>query len=248
MSPVRSPAVNGIDAYDGRLQALIFDLDGTLYDQAPVRRAMLYRLLRVHLTSPLQGFVTLRALHSYRRAQEVLRRTPPDSGDIAAAQIELGAAEAGVSTERLAAWVTRWMEEEPLPFLAGAVRKEVTEVLQAARRSGLRLAVCSDYPAEQKLKAMGIADHFAVVVSAQDPRVQRFKPNPRGVELAIRELAVSKDEVIYIGDRPDVDAVAATRAGIQHFILSGRQNLGHLSAWLARQSPAVPARVGADGR
>ena len=206
---------------------------------------MLCRLLRVHLTSPVQGVLTLRALRSYRRAQEELRRTPPDSADIATAQIQLAARRVGVSAKVLAAWVARWMEQEPLPFLGSSVRKGTIELLQAAKKSGLRLAVCSDYPVERKLAAMRIADYFDVVVTAQDPRVQRFKPDPKGLELAIRELAIQKEEAVYIGDRADVDAVAASRAGIQHFILSRTQTFGRLSELLG-QSHAVVVSNGSE--
>ena len=83
---------------------------------------------------------------------------------------------------------------------------------------------------------MGIAEFFDVVVTAQDPEVQRFKPDPAGLELTLRRLAVRKDEAVYIGDRADVDAVAASRAGIRHFILKGTRNLSELSHLLIRWS------------
>jgi FMN phosphatase YigB (HAD superfamily) len=66
---------------------------------------------------------------------------------------------------------------------------------------------------------MGIDGFFDVVVTAQDPEVQRFKPDPRGLETALRRLAVQKNEVLYVGNRADIVA-AASRAGIRHIILS----------------------------
>src|SRR6202035_4241040 len=66
---------------------------------------------------------------------------------------------------------------------------------------------------------MGLTDFFDVIVTAQDPEVQRFKPDPEGLELVLQRLAVRMSEAVYIGDREDVDAVAASRAGIQYFIL-----------------------------
>jgi phosphoglycolate phosphatase/putative hydrolase of the HAD superfamily len=218
------------------LNALIFDVDGTLYEQGRVRRAMLYRLLRAHITSPMRGVFTLQILRAYRNAQDTLRRTPQRSGDITIEQLLLASRVTGASRASVAACVARWMEQEPLPLLASSIRKEIVELLREAKRLGLRLAVCSDYPAERKLAAMGIAEFFDVVVSAQDPEVQRFKPDPAGLELTIRRLAVRKDEAVYIGDRADVDAVAASRAGIRHFILNGTQNLSELSRLLIRRS------------
>jgi FMN phosphatase YigB (HAD superfamily) len=211
------------------LKALIFDVDGTLYEQGPVRRAMLYRILRAYRMSPVQGLWTLRTLYAFRKAQEVLRNIPPNSGDIAGAQLLIAGRRMGVSAETIAPLIARWIEQEPLSLLANSLREGIIELLREAKRCGMRLAVFSDYPANRKLAAMGIADFFDVVVSAHDPDVQRFKPDPIGLELTLRRLAVGKSEAVYIGDREDVDAVAASRAGMQHFILSGRQDCSELS-------------------
>ena len=58
------------------------------------------------------------------------------------------------------------------------------------RRRGTKLGALSDYPAVAKLEALGIADRFDVVLSAQDPRVHAFKPNPKGLLVALEALAV----------------------------------------------------------
>ena len=218
------------------LKAIIFDVDGTLYEQAPVRRAMLYRILRANLDSPIQGMITLQALRSYRKAHEELRRSPPDSGEIASEQLILASKRAGVTSEIVASHVTRWMEEEPLSLLATWMRKGTLALLQAAKRSGLKLAVCSDYPADRKLAAMGIAAFFDVIVTAQDPEVQRLKPDPRGLEVALQRLAVRSDEALYIGDRADVDGEAASRAGMRHFIVGHGQDFSELSKQLIQTS------------
>jgi len=231
-----STAVRSVHEPAGSLKALIFDVDGTLYEQAPVRRAMLYRILRTNLTSPRQGVVTLRTLYRYREAHEQLRNIPPDSSGIAGTQLLLASKAAGVSPEMIASCVARWMEQEPLSLLGAWIRKGTVELLRAAKRSGLRLAVCSDYPADRKLAAMGIAAFFDIVVTAQDPEVQRLKPDPRGLEVTLQRLAVRRNEAVYIGDRADVDAVAASRAGIQHFILRAGQSFTELSELWMRPS------------
>lgn len=229
-------AVDEAPALARCLKALIFDVDGTLYEQAPVRRAMLYRILRCHLANPAQGLATLRALHCYRTAHEKLRSAPPDYADVASAQVLLASKAAGIRPETLASCVARWMEQEPLPLLASWMRPGTVGLLQAARRAGLKLAVCSDYPADRKLAAMGIAGFFDVVVTAQDPEVQRLKPDPRGLEVALQRLAVRNDEALYVGDRTNVDGEAAARAGIRYVILRAGQSLNELSTLLIRPS------------
>jgi FMN phosphatase YigB (HAD superfamily) len=86
--------------------------------------------------------------------------------------------------------------------------------------------VVSDYPAAAKLNALGIAHLFDVVLCAQDPAIGVFKPHPRGLENALERLGVDASEALYVGDRADVDAVAASAARIPCAILSrarGRQ-------------------------
>jgi HAD superfamily hydrolase (TIGR01549 family) len=199
---------------------------------------MLYRILRAHWRNPAQGFRTLRSLYAYRVAQEELRKTPSGVGDIASAQLRLASKRVGIGAEAIASDVARWMEQEPLPLLVSSRRRGLVELLQRAKRSGLQLAAFSDYPADQKLVAMGIVDFFDVVVSAQDPEVQRFKPDPKGLEITLRRLKVRNHEAIYIGDRAAVDAAAAARAGIRHLILSDRENFAELSDSLVPRGSA----------
>jgi FMN phosphatase YigB (HAD superfamily) len=60
------------------------------------------------------------------------------------------------------------------------------------------------------------------VLCAQEPEIGVFKPDPRGLEVALQRLAVTAPEALYVGDRAEVDAVAATAAGVRCAILKKR--------------------------
>ncbi len=219
-------------AFDARrLRAVIVDVDGTLYRQGPLRRAMLWRLIRAHLGAPGAGIITVRALRAYRRAQEVLRGGGQDVPDLPAAQIRLACHASALSEGRVAACVARWMDSEPLVRVARYRRDGVADFLRGAKGRGLRLGVFSDYPPDQKLAALGLAGLFDVAVCAQDPEVGRFKPHPRGLEVTARSLGVDPGQAVYIGDRPDTDAVAARAAGMACAIL-GHHRPRRGDAWL----------------
>jgi FMN phosphatase YigB (HAD superfamily) len=203
----------------GRLKALVLDIDGTLYRQAPLRRAMFLRLLGVHLAHPLRGWQTIRVLRAYRRAQEALRAAPASS-DIAAAQITLACKRTNVDRGRVVECVRRWMEHEPLAFLPRCLQPGILEFLRACRARGLRLGALSDYPADAKIHALGLADLFDVVLCAQSQDIDVFKPNPRGLLVALERLGSSRAESLYIGDRVDVDAATAEAAGVPCVILT----------------------------
>jgi HAD superfamily hydrolase (TIGR01549 family) len=213
-----------------QLKALIFDVDGTLYRQRPVRYGMLWRLLGAYVRQPAQSLLMFRVLHAYRRAQEVLRASHLADGSTALRQLQLACEWTGVAPEFAEACVTRWMEQEPLALVARSRRAGVVEFLETAKERGVRLGICSDYPPTAKLRALGIAHFFEVVVSAQDPEVRQFKPSPRGLETALRRLGVSQFQALYIGDRPEVDAVAASSAGIACVII-GRHHSVDWRGW-----------------
>lgn len=204
------------------LAAVIFDVDGTLYDQTPLRRAMALRLIGFVARQPVTGARTIRVLRAYRQAQETLRSSPAVD-NVATAQIRIAAARSRVHSQIVAGCVRRWMEEEPLNILHRCVYPGTLEVLRTCRTKGLRLVALSDYPADQKLRAMGMSGLFDVVISAQAPEVNAFKPNPRGLLVALERLGLSATECLYVGDRVDVDAIAADAAGVRCAILTSRR-------------------------
>ena len=205
-----------------RLKALIFDLDGTMYKQEVLRRAMVWRILRAYLRHPLRGCRTVRVLQAYRRAQEMLRRNGM-TGSPQAQQVRLAAQICKLPKSEVQSCVDFW-SEQAMGLLLPALRPGLVELLKLAREKGLSLGVLSDYPAEAKLSSMGLRKYFDVVVTADDPEVQCFKPSSRGLEIVLRRLGLKKDEAVYIGDRPDVDAVAAASAGIPCAILTSSYN------------------------
>jgi putative hydrolase of the HAD superfamily len=211
-----------------RLKAIVFDVDGTLYGQSGLRRAMLVRLVRAHLVRPWRGLHVMRILSAYRHAQEHLRAEAVPSGDLAAAQLQWACQRAGASEAAVRALVEQWMEQAPLPLLPRFMDPDLPALLRTARQRGIRLGVLSDYPAAEKLRALGVAEFFELVLTAQDPAVNRFKPDPSGLREALRRLGTEGADALYVGDRPQVDAVAAQAAGVPCVIV-GRRRGGALN-------------------
>ena len=198
------------------ISGLIFDLDGTLYRQGPVRRAMLWRLLQAGARRPVSTWRDWRLIHYYRKAQEHLRNCPEP---LASRQLRLACDWSGQDPEQAAKVITHWMEDAPLEEVARYVRPGIADFLEVARSRGMRLGLVSDYPATRKLQAMGLGDYFSVVLTAQDARVGLFKPSPNGLKAALEDLGVEPGSAVYIGDRPSVDGETAHRAGVAGVIL-----------------------------
>jgi HAD superfamily hydrolase (TIGR01509 family) len=220
------------------LEAVLFDVDGTLYRQAPVRRAMMTTIVRHHWTHPAAGVHVARIISAYRRAQEELRSSG-FAGDLAAAQLDMASRSTGVEVGEVRRIVEYWIEEAPLDVVGSNPRDGLVEVLDTLEERGTRLAVVSDYPAIRKLEALGIADRFEVIVSAQNPSVGVFKPDPAGLVTALRLLRIEPDRALYVGDRADVDGAAAATAGMPFHLVggSGRRTYGRARA--ARTTPTA---------
>jgi phosphoglycolate phosphatase/putative hydrolase of the HAD superfamily len=218
-----------------KVRAVLFDLDGTLYDAGRLRRIMAARMLAALLRSPADGIAAIRAIAGYRRAHERLRGATTPSDDLAAAQLALAADLAGMPARAIQAHLDRWFEREALAILPELGSAETRPMLQRLRDRGLQLAVVSDYPAVEKLHALGLEDCFDTVVSAQDAGIQRLKPDPTGLRAALARFELAPGEAIYVGDRLDVDGACARAAGVE-FVLLARLGLGGATRCISRLS------------
>lgn len=204
-----------------KVRLVVFDVDGTLYDQR-LLRALMARDLLCHLVRRGE-FRVLSVLRAYRGIREELGER--EEGDVENASLVGAAARAGCTPEAVRAVVAEWMERRPLPYLARCRYAGVAEIFAALRRRGKAIGVLSDYPAREKLAALGLAaDH---VVCAADAGVGYLKPHPRGLAVLLAAAGVSADEAVLIGDRAERDGLAARRLEVPCLIRSRRP----LSGW-----------------
>ena len=66
--------------------------------------------------------------------------------------------------DQVEAIVAEWMIERPLKHLPRCRAEGLVPLLDFLSRLGVKLGVLSDYPAESKLKALGIGGRFSVVL------------------------------------------------------------------------------------
>ncbi|WP_188946018.1 HAD family hydrolase [Polymorphobacter multimanifer] len=194
------------------IRLVVFDMDGTLYRQRPVRLAMLQMLLRDVFRS--RSTRTLRVLADYRRTREQLADARTEDFD--APLVARVAARAGITQHAVEQLVEDWIETRPLPHLRRAMVPGADALFAALRNSGRRIGVLSDYPAAGKLAALGLAaDH---VVAARDVGV--MKPHPRGLQALMAAASVEPAHTLMIGDRLDRDSAAAAACDVRALLHS----------------------------
>lgn len=192
------------------IDAVIFDVDGTLFDNVPLRRRMAVRLLG-HLLTSRSGWSDVRTLMKFRRTRERLASAGADN--IGQRQILDVAAAIGFSSDQVNAIVTRWIYREPLAYIPRYAMPDAASFISKLRNRGIRTGVFSDYPACDKLTVLGI--EAEVVCDASAPEIGRLKPHPGGFIRVAELLGVSPHRCLIIGDRDDRDGEAARRAGFK---------------------------------
>ncbi len=189
--------------------AWLVDLDGTLYRARPVKLCMGAELL-------LAGREHIPALRAFRREHERLREELVQPvADPYRLQLERAAGQVGYDVGRLRSLVHEWMIRRPRRWIARFARRELLAELAAARARGALMALVSDYPAREKLAALGaggLFDHLCANGESGGP--PRLKPWPDGYLMAAAALGVEPANCVVLGDRPDADGEAARRAGM----------------------------------
>jgi HAD superfamily hydrolase (TIGR01549 family) len=190
----------------GDADAWLLDLDGTLYTARWVKLGMALELL-------LGGLTVAPVLRRFRHVHEQIRDLDA-GGDPFRLQLERAAAALGKPADAVEAIVREWMFRRPAKWIARAKREALFTEIRAFRAQGGKTAVVSDYPAREKLAALGEPELFDVVVASGEPGgPARLKPDPAGYLRAAAALGVTPARCLVIGDREDADGAAARAAG-----------------------------------
>lgn len=198
------------------IRLVVFDVDGTLYSQRPLRLKMAAALLRSCVASfdptPLRVLRVYRALREELAEQEVANFDAELVGRVAA--------RFGRSEGQVRKIVDTWIDKAPLPHLRACRYEGVAEFFDAIRTSGRQIGILSDYPAKDKLRALGLDADF--VSSAVDPEIGMLKPNPRGLLHLMDRAGARAHETILIGDRRERDGEAGRRAGVATYLRTSK--------------------------
>lgn len=204
-----------------KIKGVLFDVDGTLYHQTLFRPIMIFLLVLLNIHNPKELFRKAKVIAVYRKAQENLRYSLQGSSSCSIRQIDFAINNTGESYAYISKTIMEWFEKRPLPFLRLCRRRGLNFVLGQLCQKGFKLGVFSDYPAQDKLRALRVYEYFSIIVSANDPEIKGFKPNTNGFAVAARKMGLEPSEILYVGDRAEVDGVGASAAGMPVVILKG---------------------------
>lgn len=193
---------------------IIFDMDGTLYFQRGMQLAMAIRLMRHALTSK-RGFKHLSLILSYRKLREKWDSTRAVTDD---ELFDTLSQQSGIDSSEIKDVITKWMFDEPMDVVRKCRDADLIDTIEALKAAGARIVIYSDYPTEEKCRALGLSDHDQIYCGMDE--IKTMKPNPSGLFYIMNAFGdVPKEKVIMVGDRKDRDMAAADAAGIDSLIL-----------------------------
>jgi len=181
---------------DARPRAIIFDMDGTLVSSLPViyhcENEISHKYLNASLS--LEDVIskfgppahTIITDMTHNLPDEVRRRAVSDYYKCYRTQVSV----------------------------RGLVFPGVTELLRKIRGSGRRLALFTGVEKnmmEYTLTPFKLSEFFEVRITADD--IQKSKPDPEGILLALSRIKADAKESMYVGDSP-ADIVAGRQAGV----------------------------------
>ncbi len=183
---------------DRHIQAVVFDLDDTLYRERDYIRSG-YQAIDRHL-----GGDGKYARWMWRRLQAGRSRHTFDA---------LGRRFCMGLTRRDVAELVE-VYRHHVPDIRPC--RGTTELLGSLRKGGLKLALLSDgfLPAQQlKLDALGLAEMFDTVLFTQSIGREAWKPSEIGFRRLRRRLATPHEGLAYVSDNPAKDFVAPNALG-----------------------------------
>ena len=199
-------------------EVIIFDLDGTLYDQVKLRRILMRKLL-FRLLTFRTGLSDFRIISCFRKERE--KKKGYASGRLKEEQYEWCAESLGLTPDRVRKSIDYHMQKFPLKFLKGVKFSGINDFFEFLYNEKIRIVVYSDYPIEEKLKALGLTATASYCSTHKS--INQFKPSVKALKLICGEMKCTPGRMIYIGDRQDTDGEGARLAGIPFILLDYTQ-------------------------
>lgn len=190
-------------------KAVIFDLDGTLYDN----KGLPLKLV-------LADIPNMWVLGAERKARKNIKGI--DYNDAAGVYDALFNEMSRIKKSLTPEKARRWYQDKYMPLqvtllhMYFQLRPLAVELLEALKARGLKVILYSDYGHEvEKVQALGIpVELFDVIVSAA--KMGGLKPCRQSMERLMSQYDLQPETTLYVGDREDTDGESARPFGI-HF-------------------------------
>lgn len=202
-----------------KIELVIFDVDGTLYNQSKLRKRMIFELIGYYMVRPWK-YIDLVILYHFRKERE--KKAGVIGSNLEKEQYQWCAEKTGIGIGIIQKVVERWIFEFPNKYLKSCRYPYVKEFFQILKDHQIKLAIYSDYDAIRKMKALDLK--VDLMVSSTDSQINAMKPQPNGINYILKTLNVEDNkQCLFIGDRIELDGKCAENAQIPYLIIDQLQ-------------------------
>lgn len=184
------------------IKAIAFDIDGTLYPEW-----RLYIRIAGYFLKHISFF-----LH-YNKVRSILHRTAP-LADFYEYQARLLAEIMCTDPETAKDAINDICYEGLKPYFVKVKPFDnVYETVCAFKSAGLKIAILSDFPPEQKGRVWGIRSLCDICLGSEE--IGALKPSKYAFGILAQQLNVKPEEILYVGNSVKYDVRGAKNAGMK---------------------------------
>lgn len=188
--------------YFGEIQAVAFDIDGTLYKEINLNIRVFPRII----CHPY-------FFAKYNKARKVLRQKESYE-DFRKAQIELMGQYLHCSAEKAGEKLNKIVYDGLKKYFKKfGPYKGVYELICRLEKAGLKIALLSDFPPEQKGDIWGIKEHCQIILGSEE--IGALKPSPFVFTKLAEKLQTSPDKILYVGNHHKYDVLGPKKSGMK---------------------------------
>jgi putative hydrolase of the HAD superfamily len=190
-----------MDNTDG-IEAVAFDIDGTLYPNL--------RMYRASWPVVARHFSLFRA---FGRARSQIRTQRPVH-DLHGETVAITATLLNRDVDQVAREIDQIIYQEwESRLVQVGLYPGARELVLWLREHGIPTAALSDFPVERKIRLLGIENLWDVAFSSEETGY--LKPNPEPFERLIADLERPAERILYVGNSYHYDVVGARSCGMK---------------------------------
>lgn len=188
--------------YFGEIKAVAFDIDGTLY-----RESKLNIRIFPHFICHLIFFSKYGIVRKKLRKQDFYEDFNTAQANLMSKYLHCSIEEANTKLDKI---VYSGLKKYFTRFNActGAC-----QLLEKLKKAGVKVAVLSDFPPEQKGDIWGMKQYCDVVLGSEE--TGSLKPSPHVFTVLAEKLKTPMENILYVGNHHQYDVVGPKKAGMK---------------------------------
>ena len=195
------------------IKAVAFDIDGTLYPS-----------WRLYIRMGGYFFKNLLFYRKFNKVRGRLHRTAP-LPDFFEYQSILLSEETGLPVKEARQKIRDICYDGLMPFFRKVKPFHgMYESILALKKAGLKIAILSDFPPEQKEDIWGVRDLCDVCIGSEESGA--LKPSIYPFGILAKKLELAPHEILYVGNSIKYDVLGAKHAGMKAaYIMTGLRRI-----------------------